>query len=42
MQDADGHAVTIPIHNGEEIGPPLFHRILSQMGIALEQFQKLR
>src|SRR2546428_7069866 len=24
----DGRAVTIPIHGGREIGPPLFHRIL--------------
>ena len=39
---ADGRAVTIPIHGGEEIGPPLFHKILGQLGITLEQFQKLR
>ena len=23
----DGRAVTIPIHGGEEIGPPLFYKI---------------
>ncbi|MCC6586926.1 MAG: type II toxin-antitoxin system HicA family toxin [Bryobacterales bacterium] len=24
----DGRATTIPIHGGQEIGPPLFHRIV--------------
>ena len=38
----DGRAVTIPVHGSEEIGPPLFYTILKQMGISLEQFQKLR
>ncbi|PYU12484.1 MAG: hypothetical protein DMG37_13165 [Acidobacteria bacterium] len=38
----DGRGVTIPIHGSEEIGPPLFHRILRQMGITLDEFQKLR
>jgi len=34
--------LTIPIHGGREIGPPLFFKILRQLGITLEQFQKLR
>ena len=38
----DGRAVTIPIHGSREIGPPLFHKILRQLGLTLEQFNKLR
>ena len=38
----DGRAVTIPLHGGREIGPPLFFKLLRQMGIGLEQFQRLR
>jgi len=34
--------VTIPLHGGREIGPPLFFKILRQLGISLEEFQKLR
>ncbi len=38
----DGRAVTIPLHRGQEIGPPLFFKILRQLGTTLEEFQKLR
>jgi len=38
----DGRAVTIPLHGGLEIGPPLFFKILRQLGVTLEAFQKLR
>lgn len=38
----DGRLVTIPIHGGREIGPPLFFKILRQLGISLEEFQQLR
>jgi predicted RNA binding protein YcfA (HicA-like mRNA interferase family) len=38
----DGRLLTIPIHGGREIGPPLFNQILKQLGISLDQFQKLR
>ena len=38
----DGRAVTIPIHGGREIGPPLFFKTLRQLGISLDEFQKLR
>jgi len=38
----DGRAVTIPIHGGREIGPPLFHRILKQLGIDEKEFERLR
>lgn len=39
---ADGRAVTIPLHGGREVGPPLFFKILRQLGVTLEQFQRLR
>jgi len=39
---ADGRAVTIPLHGGREIGPPLFFKILRQLGVTLEQFEDLR
>lgn len=34
--------MTIPIHGGSEIGPPLFFRILQQLGITTEDFERLR
>ena len=39
---ADGCAATIPIHGGREIGPPLFYRILGQLGIDEKEFERLR
>ena len=39
---ADGRAVTIPIHGGREIGPPLFHKILDQLGVSQDEFRRLR
>ncbi len=39
---SDGRSVTIPLHGGREIGPPLFFKILRQLGISLEEFQQLR
>jgi predicted RNA binding protein YcfA (HicA-like mRNA interferase family) len=38
----DGRAVTIPLHGGREIGPPLFFKILRQLNLTLDEFQKLR
>ncbi len=38
----DGRATTIPIHGYREIGPPLFYRILSQLGIDEKAFDRLR
>ena len=38
----DGRGVTIPIHGGKEIGPPLFFKIIRQLGVSPEQFSKLR
>jgi predicted RNA binding protein YcfA (HicA-like mRNA interferase family) len=37
----DGRAVTIPVHGGSEIGPPLFQKILAQMGLDVSEFRKL-
>jgi predicted RNA binding protein YcfA (HicA-like mRNA interferase family) len=34
--------VTIPLHGGKEIGPPLFFKILRELGVSLEEFQELR
>jgi predicted RNA binding protein YcfA (HicA-like mRNA interferase family) len=34
--------VTIPLHGGREIGPPLFYKILRQLVISLEEFERLR
>ena len=38
----DGRSVTIPVHGGREIGPPLFYKILRQLGISLDEFEKRR
>ncbi len=38
----DGRAVTIPIHGGNEIGPPLFFKIVRQLGVTLNEFQNLK
>ena len=38
----DGRAVTIPLHGGREVGPPLFFKILRQLGITVEEFRKIR
>jgi len=31
-----------PIHGGRQIGPPLFYRILNQLGIDEKEFDQLR
>ena len=38
----DGRGLTIPIHGGREIGPPLFYRMLEQLGITTEEFRRLK
>jgi len=38
----DGRAVTIPLHGGREIGPPLFFKILRQLGVSPSEFERLR
>jgi hypothetical protein len=37
-----GLAVTISLHGGREIGPPLSFKIVRQLGVSLEEFQRLR
>jgi predicted RNA binding protein YcfA (HicA-like mRNA interferase family) len=38
----DGRAVTIPLHGGRDIGPPLFFKILRQVGVSQDEFERLR
>ena len=38
----DGRSATIPIHGGREIGPPLYFKILRQLGVSAEEFQSLK
>jgi predicted RNA binding protein YcfA (HicA-like mRNA interferase family) len=38
----DGRSATIPLHGGNEIGPPLFFKILRQLGVTLAEFQRLK
>jgi predicted RNA binding protein YcfA (HicA-like mRNA interferase family) len=38
----DGRATTIPVHGGRQIGAPLFHKIVRQLGISEQDFEKLR
>ncbi|MCC7044522.1 MAG: type II toxin-antitoxin system HicA family toxin [Acidobacteria bacterium] len=38
----DGRSVTIPVHGGREIGPPLFFKILRQLGVSVREFDRLR
>jgi predicted RNA binding protein YcfA (HicA-like mRNA interferase family) len=40
--DPDGRGVTIPNHGGREIGPPLFYRIIEQIGISADEFRTLK
>jgi predicted RNA binding protein YcfA (HicA-like mRNA interferase family) len=38
----DGRFVTIPLHGGREIGPPLFFKILRQLSVSRAEFDRLR
>ena len=38
----DGRAVTIPLHGGREIGPPLIFKIFRQLGVGVKDFEALR
>ena len=38
----DGRTVTIPLHGGREIGPPLFFKLLRQLGVSPAEFDRLR
>lgn len=39
---SDGRSVTIPLHGGREIGPLLFFKILRQLGVSHDAFDRLR
>ena len=39
---ADGRCVTIPLRGGRDIGAPLFFKILRQLGVSQEEFDRLR
>jgi predicted RNA binding protein YcfA (HicA-like mRNA interferase family) len=34
--------VTIPLHGGRDIGPPLFFKMLRQLAVSQEEFDRLR
>lgn len=38
----DGRTVTVPIHGGQEIGPPLFQLDLKQLGISADEFRRMK
>ena len=42
LESSDGRAVTIPLHQGPEIGLPLFHKLLRQLGVSLAELEQLR
>ena len=42
MVHPDGRALTIPLHAGREIGPPLFFKIVRQLGLTTTEFERLR
>jgi predicted RNA binding protein YcfA (HicA-like mRNA interferase family) len=38
----DGRPATIPIHGNQEIGGPLLYRVLPQLGMDLDTFQRMK
>jgi predicted RNA binding protein YcfA (HicA-like mRNA interferase family) len=38
----DGRAMTIPFHGDTEIGPPLYFRLLRQLGISDADFRRMK
>ena len=39
---SDGRWTTLPVHPGEDIGRGLFTKILKDVGVSPEEFQRLR
>jgi len=37
----DSRFTTIPIHANQEIGSPLYNKLLKQLGITVEEFRRL-
>ena len=42
LRHADGRRTVIPVHSGEDIGPGLLRRILTEAELTKEQFDALR
>ena len=41
LRHADGRTTVVPVHAGEEIGPGLLRKILSDCEIAVDELRKL-
>lgn len=41
-RESDGRMVTVPVHTGQDIGRGLLRRILSDAGLSVEDFYRLR
>ena len=41
-QHSDGRAVTIPLHGGRAIGPPVYYKILRQLDVSEQEFRQLQ
>ncbi len=42
LEHLDGRKITIPMHSGENIGKGLLAKILKDVQISIERFEKLR
>ncbi|MBM3209048.1 addiction module toxin, HicA family [Candidatus Shapirobacteria bacterium] len=42
LQNADGRETVVPIHQGEEIGRGLLRKILRDINLSPDQFNKLK
>lgn len=40
LKHPDGRATAVPVHSGETIGPGLFHSILRDVGMTVEEFRR--
>ena len=41
LKHPDGRATVVPVHSGETIGPGLFSKILRDVELTRDEFQKL-
>jgi len=42
MSKSDGSTATIPIHKNEDLSPGLLKQILNDIGLSVEEYDKLR
>ena len=42
LQHTDGRRTTVPVHSGEKVGVGLLRKILRDVNISREEFEKLR